>query len=195
MQRTPKLRRIRKVWHKGLRSLPAIDGRRYRAGEAIKPLLDGINVEFDVTPDDVNELARVIGDDSLARRLRKMQREKFQYATIPELMLVDYLDRIGERYTFQAQLYGGHRRGGVVPDFVLTRGTVGRAILVNGNYWHNVPGMQQKDEADKLRLKGSYFEGVRIEDTVILWESRLMQPNPGREQAIQDAVQGIELGP
>jgi len=191
----PKVRRIRKLWHKGLRSLPHIDGRRYRVGEEIKPLLDGINVEFDVTPDDVNELARVIGDDTVARRLRKMQHEKFQYATIPELMMVDYLDRTGERYKYQAQLYGGYRSGGLVPDFVVMRGATSRAILVNGNYWHNVPGKKEKDASDKLRINGTYFDGVQITDTVIIWESRLMQPNPGRDRAIQDALSGIELGP
>lgn len=188
----PKLRRIRKLWGKGLRSLPAIDGKRYRAAEELATIPTGLNTEFDVTDDDVNEIAKTLGDDNLAKRIRKMQREKYTNATVLELVLVDFLDREGEKYVYQAMLYGGNRPGGVIPDFLLVDS--GTAVLANGQFWHNRPEVRASDETDKLKIKGSYFEGTLIRKVIEVWENQVMQPNPQRENALQGMLAGIEYG-
>jgi hypothetical protein len=115
---------------------------------------------------------------------------KHPYGTVPELIMLDFLEQKGERYKYQAQLYGGWRSGGLIPDFVVSRGGQARALLINGNYWHNVPGKREKDAADKLRILNSYFDGERISAVTIVWESRLM--GSGRNAVMQDAIVGIE---
>jgi len=191
----PKLTRIRKLWGKGLRSLALLDGHRIRGDYEVKPLPAGLNTQFDVTEDDVNEIAKLLGDDALARRVRQLQHSRFPYGTVPELIMVDFLEKRGERYKYQAQLFGGWRGGGLVPDFVVSRGGKGRAILINGNYWHNIPGKKVKDAADKLRLINAFYEGELITEADIIWESKIMQPNPGRERALDNVLVGIEEGP
>ena len=76
---------------------------------------------------------------------------------------------------------------------MVSRGGTSRAILINGDYWHNIPGKREKDASDKLRLLNSYYEGEVITSVIIVWESRLM--GPGREQTMQNALAGIEDGP
>jgi hypothetical protein len=119
-----------------------------------------------------------------------MKRDKHPYGTVPELIMLDFLEMKGERYKYQAQLYGGWRSGGLIPDFVVSRGGQARALLINGTYWHNVPGKREKDASDKLRILGSYFDGELITGVTIVWESRLM--GPGRNSVMEDALAGIE---
>lgn len=193
----PKLQRIRKAWAKGLRSLPTLDGKRHRkfSLESLKPLPVGLNTEFDTTEDDVNELAKVLQDDALARRIRKLQHEKYPYGTVPELLMLDYLTTRGERYKYQAELFGGFRSGGLVPDFVLQRAGGWRAVNIQGQYWHQVPGKAVKDAADKLRMTGAMYQGQPILDVVFVWERKLMTTGVQRERTLQNATLGIEEGP
>lgn len=196
-QLVPKPRRLRSAYDKGYRSLPDINGKRHRkeTNTTVARLDFGHKSQFDVTPDDVNELASVIRDDNLARRIRKLQKDKYPYGTVPELLMLDYLDAHGERYKYQAQLLGGFRNGGLVPDFVVQRAGGWRALNIQGQYWHQVPGKMVKDAADKLRMIGLPYEGQPIVDVVFVWERRLMQPAVGRDQVMQNAVAGIEEGP
>lgn len=193
----PKPKRLRSAWDSGYKSLPTLDGKRHRKPTNLTiPILDfGHKLQTDVTEDDVNDLARVIHDDNLAKRIRKLQHSKYPYGTVPELLMLDYLDSQGERYKYQAQLFGGFRSGGLVPDFVVSRGGGWRAINIQGQYWHQVPGKMVKDAADKLRMIGAPYEGQTIVDVIFVWERRIMQPNPGRDQVLQNAVAGIEMGP
>lgn len=195
-RKTPKLMRLRKSWQKGLRSLPSLDGKRYRLDEyAIEPLPIGLNTQFDVTDDRQVEIARVLRDDALAKRIIRLQSTLYPYGTVPELIMVDFLQKKGERYKYQAQLFGGWRSAGLVPDFVVSRRGTAHAILINGNYWHNLPGKKVKDASDKLRLLNTYYDGDLIQNVTIVWESQIMQPNPAREAVLTDALSGIERGP
>lgn len=182
--------RIRK--RRGFASLPGMDGRRRRRDDGFRPLSAGENLRLDVTDDEVQELANVLNDEKLAKRVVNMRRTKHPYGTVPEMIMVDYLDSVGERYKYQAQLYGGWRAGGLVPDFVVSRGGRGRAILINGLYWHNIPGKRVKDAADKLRILGSIYEGEMIGDVVAVWENRLMSED--RRRTMELAIAGVELG-
>lgn len=192
-----KPKRLRSAFDDGYRSLPTLDGKRHRKETNLTiPLLDfGHRDQTDVTEDDVNALAKVIHNDSLAKRVRKLQHTKFPYGTVPELLMMDYLDSHDERYKYQAQLFGGFRSGGLVPDFVVQRAGGWRALNIQGQYWHQVPGKMVKDAADKMRMIGAPYEGQTIVDVVFVWERRLMQPDTAREQVMQNALAGIEEGP
>lgn len=182
-------KRLRKV--KAWTTLPGINGKR-DGGGALEPLPTGLRERFDLTDDRVDRLANVLGDEKLAKRVYSMQDNDYPYATVPELIMVDFLEKRGERYKFQAQLYGGYRQGGLIPDFVVSRGGNSRALLINGIYWHNIPGKRQKDAADKLRLLGQYIDGDLISDATIIWESRIVD-DPERERNMQLALEGTEL--
>lgn len=140
------------------------------------------------------DLASALGDEQWAKDIRKLQ-EKNPYGTVIEMLAMDWLDKNLADYVYQARVNGGYRPGGTVPDFVVRSGdNEWIALLVNGNYWHNVPGTQN-DQTDKVRLVGSYYEGKRIKTAVILWESRLMQGKDQRDAAMSSALQGVELPP
>jgi hypothetical protein len=182
-------KRLRKV--KAWTTLPNMQGRR--GDDPGLPLLPkGFRERFDLTDDRVDRLAYVLNDERLAQRVIDMQDGDYPYGTVPEMIMLDFLQAKGERYKFQAQLYGGWRRGGLVPDFVVSRGGRARALLINGIYWHNIPGKKQKDVADKLRIVNQYFDGDLITDATIIWETRIVD-DPERERNMQLALEGIEL--
>lgn len=192
--KTLSLKRLRGAWAKGFNSLPTLDGDRHRTDEKpFQPLPLGAPETFDVTEDDVGHLARVLQDEALAKRIKHMQTDNYPYGTLPEMLMMDFLDTKHERYVYQAQIAGGHR-GGLVPDFALQKAGGWRALLIQGQYWHNVPGKAVKDESDRLRLIGSIYNGQPIMDVVFVWERRLMQSNPGRDVVLQNALAGIEQG-
>ena len=195
--KTPKPKRLRGAWSEGYRSLPTLDGRRHRNPTLLTlPTPEfGFKEQFDTTEDDVQELAKVLQDESLARRIRKLQHTKYPYGTVPELLMLDFLDSRGERYKYQAQLFGGFRYGGLVPDFVIAKAGGWRAINIQGQYWHNIPGKKVKDAADKLRMVGATYEGQQITDVIFVWERRLMQPDTQRDRTLENAVAGVEEGP
>lgn len=176
-----------KVRKKGLATLPDATGRRQRKSLANWDYVSREGERFDLTSDHEDKLANALKDRSLARRIVKLQ-EKHPYGTVPEMMAVDYLQRKQERYTYQAQLYGGWRAGGMVPDFVVHRPGGLLAMLINGNYWHPHP---QKNEADKMRIRGAPTDGGRISNVVIVWESALMRM---KDEVLDAAMAGIELG-
>jgi hypothetical protein len=185
----PKLRRVRKAWGDGLASLPLLDGKRKRKQETVDVISNiGYNTQSDVTPDDIQVLAKIFRDDGLAKRVRQLQKDRYPYGTVPEMVMLDFLERKGETFHYQAQVMGGWRGGGLVPDFVVSRGGTQTAILIQGIYWHNLPGKREKDIADKLRLLGSYYEGKTIDNVVFVWETQIMQPNPKREIVLEDAI-------
>jgi hypothetical protein len=122
----------------------------------------------------------------------KLKNDRYPYGTMPELVIYEFLERTEERFTYQAQLMGGYRAGGLVPDFVITRDGLAHVWLIQGIYWHNIPGKRVKDMADKLRMLGEYHNGNPIEKVTFIWENHIMQPNPMREVVMQDALVGIE---
>lgn len=181
----PKLKKIRKP--SSIRRLGSLDGSRRKQGTEPE-YVSRAKHEFDTTSDTEDRLARELRSRELAKRVVSLQK-KHPYGTVPELLTVDYLDKKGERYTYQAQLFGGWVRGGLIPDFLVHNPSGLLALLINGNYWHPSQG---KNEADKLRIKAALWEGSEIQNAIIVWESRLMQD---RDDTLDAALAGIELGP
>lgn len=184
------LKKLRKL--PTLRGLADMTGSR-RQRKELPQLPSGINEQFDTTNDLELKLAHALKDDRLAKRVVNLMENKYPYGTVPELIMLDYLQSKQERYKYQAELFGGWRGGGLIPDFVVSQGGASLALLINGTYWHNVPGKREKDAADKLRIMNSYFDGELITDVVIVWESRLMEP--GRQLVMANALAGQELPP
>lgn len=65
------------------------------------------------------------------------------------------------------------------------------AWLVQGDYWHTRAEVAESDVSDKLRLLGTMFHGVQIEQVIELWEQRIYKDRP---EIFELAVMGIELG-
>lgn len=186
--RSKPIRRINKKMT--FATMPDMTGRRKRKTEPLPLLPVGDDLHVDMTDDFYDELARALKNDQLARKVTNLIRDKYPYGTVPEMLMLDFLEMKGERYKYQAQLYGGWRSGGLIPDFVVSRGGQARALNIQGDYWHNVPGKREKDAADKLKMLGSYFDGELITGVTFVWESRLM--GPGRGAVMEDALVGIE---
>lgn len=180
-----KLRRIHK--RNTFASLPDMMGRRRRKIPPLPLLPAGDDLVTDVTDDFEQEVARALQDDRLAKRVVSLIQTKHPYGTVPEMIMLDFLEEKGERYKYQAQLFGGWRQGGIIPDFLVR----GNALFIQGVYWHNIPERRQKDASDKLRVLGQYFDGELIERATFVWEDKLMGAN--RRAVMELALQGIEL--
>lgn len=139
----------------------------------------------------VSRLSNSPADYKLAKRVATLM-DTYPDGTIPELITLDYLEQQQIPYTYQAWIYGGRsRQGGVIPDFVLAPGGRGMAWLVQGDYWHTRAEVAESDVSDKLRLLGTMFHGVQIEQVIELWEQRIYKDRP---EIFELAVMGIELG-
>lgn len=149
--------------------------------------------EAQARTDRESELARDLGDEQWAKRIFRLM-EKNPNGTVIEMLAMDWLDKNLADYVYQARVAGGYREGGVVPDFVVrNQGEEWIALLINGNYWHTVPGTQS-DTGDKLQLIGQRFMGARIKSAVVIWESRMMQGKTMLDSVMSAALQSIELG-
>lgn len=192
-RRTPGLRPLRKSWQKGLASLPGLDGKRRRQDDrlVIPDIPAGKNVQFEGVDDRLSELARVLNDEPLAKRVLKLQDEQFPNGTLLELVIHEYLTKKRRDFVYQLQLFGGHRAGGVVPDFAVSFGGGWLVIAANGWFFHQKFGSQD-DEADKLRMLGTSYQGKIIEKVVRVWDTHVMVSDPQRSRVLDDALTGIE---
>lgn len=175
---------------KGLKGLSGL-GRK----EKLPPLPDLAEPPqiASVSDDELARLIDVLGDRNLAKKLLKLK-QKFPDGTMPELVVMEYLDRNGVGYEFQKWLLGGRQlRGGQVVDFAVDRGTHTLIWEVQGTYWHTRPGNPQRDEAQKFALLGLSVFGKPVKGVISLWESRLMSKYE-RKGVLEMAMSGIELG-
>lgn len=173
-----------------LRGLPDLSGRQRKPA---LPELPTIRIEQeDISPEEERrrEIARLVGDDSLAYRVMKLQ-NKYPKGTLPELVTMDWLEKQGIGYQYQVHLFGG-RRGGLIPDFVIQNGGQVDAWMIQGKYWHTIHGKREVDAAAKMRMRGADFGSGRIKDVLELWDSRIYKNRPSVFWA---ALSGQEMGP
>jgi hypothetical protein len=187
-----KVRRIRKLWGAGLASLPGLDGKRRRQQDEVDFIDVGHNTQFDTTDDQLTTLSRALASESLAKRIRTLQRERHPYGTVPEMITLDYLEKNNREHVYQAALYGGNRPGGLIVDFLVEMPGGWRGLAIQGIYWHNIPGKREKDTADKLRTIGTKYMGQVIFDVVFVWENQIVCPDPKRTAVLDDSLVGIE---
>ena len=126
---------------------------------------------------EIREITNLIGDRPgdvrTAKRLLGLK-QVYQSASLPELYVMDYLNRKGKQYWFQQYAFGGRNvKGGFVADFTVLQGKGGMVLNVNGDYWHSKRNGRDKDYASRIALTGSTVNGVRILHYVEVWESDL----------------------
>lgn len=135
---------------------------------------------------------QTLGDEKLAKRLVKLQGQ-FPQATLPELVVYDWLQRARLFFRYQVELFGGRRlRGGLLPDFVVFLGGVTLAWQVQGEYWHSRGLKGDADRTANLRMTGQVVEGRRIDRVVELWENDLYDRHR-RRTAMNLALAGVGM--
>lgn len=176
------------------RSLPGLPGkRRKRKAEDNLGRLEKLTENFDLIDEELSEWSRALGDEGQAKRLLKLKREGgYPYATLPELICVDWLLRRSIEFLYQQGILGGRLyQGGVVPDLIVYQGRNAIVWQVQGNYWHTRPGMEQRDIAASRILLGREVYGHIITAVVALWERKLIAD---ANQVCNAALAGIEMG-
>ena len=141
----------------------------------------------DTRSDKEKQVARTLDDDELAKQVIKLQ-EQHPNGTLPELVTLHYLLKWNVPHWYQIALFGGHVRGGIIPDFILTSGT---AIEVQGSYWHEGFERDEADRTKQFRMLGQVVNGIRIERVVEVWDTKLYN-DPDR--VLELALAGIGLG-
>ncbi len=148
----------------------------------------------DTTPDELDQLVRLVGNVTLAKRLLRL-RQQYPNGTTPELVVFDWLQQQKWiDFEYQVNLYGGRRAPagmGLVPDFVVwTDASNAMVWQVQGEYWHSVGNKEEKDRANNLRMLGQIINGARIESVVELWEDDIYQK---RAALFSAALAGVSL--
>lgn len=148
---------------------------------------------FDVTDSAEDRIYGSVKDRALARRVRALQ-DKFPAGSLPELVVMDWLDRRRVVYRYQVPFGGGRSvRGGAVLDFVLPQGGGMLVWRVQGDYWHGKSAQEQYDYRQRVMLQRMKVEGQRIAGVVDLW-SRRIEDQRLRDETLQAALRGVEMG-
>ena len=169
-----------------IKSLP----RAERRARVAPPDLPAVEAIVELLDPALRELVGLLGDERTAQRVARLQGE-FPLASVPELVVYDWLGRQQIPFTFQGSLFGGRAmKGGAVPDFVVNDGGRGLVWRVQGTYWHTQPGARNKDLIEKLRMLGAEFDGLRIEAVVDLWEEDIYRRRP---EIFRLALAGVGL--
>lgn len=176
---------------KGLSTLSG--SRRKRKAEDAIGSIEKITTVFDMVDNELAVIEQALGDTKLAKRVLKIKREKYPNATLPELVCIDWLVRRNIEHMFQVGLFGGRLyKGGIVPDLIVYLGNSAIVWPVQGNYWHQRPGMEQRDLAARRLLMGLNVYGHTITAVVEVWERRILED---ADKVCASALMGIEEGP
>ncbi len=136
-------------------------------------------------------IQRLGGDSSLAKRILSLQK-KFPVATIPEMIVYDWLRREGLSFEFQVEILGGRNfSGGLVPDFVLYQDRTNADIWqVQGDYFHSISRKGFHDQTSQWRMLGQIVNGATVKRVIELWERDLYALRP---QIFYLALAGISM--
>lgn len=169
--------------------------REFRQGKRAESEFGPLVVEAENREDPrLNELVRTLGSLTTAKRILRLQ-GSYPNGTLPELVVMDYLNRTGAEYIYQLAAFGGRGEAagqGFVPDFLTwTDRAQGTVINVNGYYYHSSAEKRQRDESYKIRLLGQWFSGVRVAQVVTVWDIDVM--SGGADNVIRNAMLGMEI--
>ena len=126
----------------------------------------------------------VASDWAVSGRIAGRLEPAFPEATLPEMVVYDYLLQEGVEFTYQAEVLGGRARGGLIPDFVVhIGGGYGAAWQVQGSYFHSAGFQTRFDQVDRdiqaeLILKGKIVDGVQIKSVIQLLEDEIYYDRP-----------------
>lgn len=153
---------------------------------------DDVPDAFDPTDDTEDRWARVLGDRATAKRVQALSRQ-YPAGSLPELVVMDWLDRHYVKYQYQVPLGGGRSlRGGQVLDFLVVQPGGMLVIRVMG-YYHEQPAQEGVDAAQRLHLQRTKVQGQRVKAVADVWERRLLDSKL-RDETMQNALKGIEVG-
>ncbi len=156
------------------------------------PLIPVQIPDWDVSETTVNMLAKRLGGDrQLAAKIVSLQ-QKFPVGTVPELVVYEFLRRMGYQFSYQVQLYGGRNAfNGLVPDFAIFRDRTNADVWqVQGEYWHSQSRKGFHDERSNLRMLGQIVEGATIRRVLSLWEDDIYTKRP---EIFYLALAGVNL--
>jgi len=175
MDGVTKIARVGKVGRMGLLPLPLAPSPKRGGGRGVT----GGGVEqLDLTPEQLREVARRIGETRAKRVWRLMGKVQ---ASVPELCTYDWLERRKLVFEFQSSQMGGRLiAGGAVVDFIIS-GLAADGLYVwrvQGEYWHKGPEVERKDEVQKRRLLHLRIGGVPVVAVVDLWEGDIYDRFP-----------------
>jgi len=112
------------------------------------------------------------------------------YATELEARVFLWLEKQGYKegvdFSFQSSVMGGRQEaGGQVADFILYTGYAYPLVIrVMGQYWHEKPAQEQKDDVARSILEGFGFVVVDV------WETDIMK---ALNSTMEAALRGISL--
>ena len=130
---------------------------RGRRTEFYVPDLPGPEA-FDITDDIEDRIFNEVKDRGIAKRVRQLQ---FRYpaGSLPELVLMDWLQRHRIPFRYQVPLFGARSlMGGQILDFT-TRITNGLLVMRVMGYYHERPPQVRTDAAQRLALRSARVEG------------------------------------
>lgn len=156
------------------------------------PALPEAGIFADLTDDNVDRLAQLLGSESLAKKINRLA-QQYPVATVPELVTYEWLERSGYPFEFQLWLYGGRRAPagqGLVPDFVVSPGGSPIVWQVQGEYWHSIQRKGDRDKTANLRMLAAMINGRKVMAVVELWEDDIYNRRP---QIFYSALQGVGL--
>lgn len=164
--------------------LPGLSALRFGTSFDEDPYSAPTSNEVDLTTfaneeeDQVDVILRRMGNNSsdaaLARRIWGWMQTEIPNATLPEAIVYDHLKRNQYVFKYQEWVNGGRAtKGGIVPDFLVLRGSEWLVWNVNGEYWHSMGVNQGKDQAQAYSLVGAIVLGMKIAAYVELWENDL----------------------
>lgn len=158
----PPKRKRRKEW-----------GRKRRKPKIVFEGLAPPPAALNLVSDNVQMLTRLLGSERRAKRVSRLL-ERWPRATIPEMVVYDWLEERNHQFVYQGEFGGGRSiRGGIVPDFVVNWYGKGLVLRVQGEYWHNLPGQKEKDLAQAILMMGQYINGLQVAAVVDIWEDDL----------------------
>lgn len=176
---------------KSMKGLPGIGGKRKQ--EPLPSLGEQPQRVQGMVDDALSRLAQELEDEQLAKKILKLK-EKFPDGTIPELIVMEWLDRRGYEYRFQAWVLGGRvLKGGQVLDFAVDVGLHAIILEVQGRYWHTRPGKLEIDDGQKLALLGIQIFGKDVGAVIEVWDTRLLDKRQ-KDRVMNLALAGIEVG-
>lgn len=129
----------------------------------------------------------LIGNEQVAKKCWELF-QQYPRATLPELIAMEYLLRKQRRFVYQ--VYG---IGFAIPDFLVFTMAGGIIWMIQGEYWHTLPGRKESDARIMRMLMGMKTNGVTIYKVLELWESDLYGEK--RESTLDKALAGIAVRP
>jgi hypothetical protein len=175
---------------KGVTGLPGLDGKRpsLKKPDLPDPLVSEQLLLYDEKEADIT---RLVGSAKVAKKVLALMKQ-YPNGTVPELLVMDWLNERQEEYVYQVPLSGGRAvKGGLVADFLVPVGAAWACWFIQGDYWHTKVGTTEKNTADKTVALAQEYDGREIELALELWEGKLYKQ---REFVCSMALQGIEVG-